>query len=125
MPIFNPSPGGNFTCLQETRDYGAVSGDVSYTGYGFTPTALLIIAATAGTDRTSIGGTEGTEHGCISEEADALIAPSTTNLISCGTASGQTAIYKSFDSDGFTLTWTKNGAPGAQTIYMTCLAMGG
>ena len=49
--------GGGIKVKLETRDMTAASGDVSYTGYGFTPTGIIITATTA-TTAGSVGSSE-------------------------------------------------------------------
>ena len=39
------------------------------------------------------------------------------NAIRPPTTTGQTATLSSFDTDGFTLAWTKNGAPTGTVVY--------
>jgi hypothetical protein len=34
---------------------------------------------------------------------------------------GQTAVVASYDSDGFTLTWTKHGSPSAATLTVNAI----
>ncbi len=96
----------------ETRDMTAASGDVSYTGYGFEPSGLIIFAQEG--SRGSIG---------IADPAKAVktwaLAAGlgwgcrTTCLIFTGgdTSNKQEAYVVSYNADGFTLTWVKTGSP--------------
>jgi len=112
----------------ETRDLGDASGDVAYTGYGFQPKALIIL-----TMRTSAIGPQ-----CSIGVADiplvplALVKYDTTAIaiaqafissMYVGAAPIQQAIVKSYDADGFTLTWTKSGAE-VGGVYLLVLALG-
>ncbi len=116
-----PAGGAGVKVKAETKDMTAASGDVSYTGYGFTPTGLIIFAYVA-SNRGSIGS---------SDPAKALISftlVSTTFtlgnsvIVYLNLAVGrQDAIVKSYDADGFTLTWTKTGSPTG-TGYLTVFA---
>jgi hypothetical protein len=116
-----PEWGTAYSVGSFTRDMAVASGDVSYTGYGFTPTALLIMATTPSAENNvSFGFTYGTTCNCIS-----LLPRSTPVwealankilLIERGAADGsmqQYAILKEMISGGFTLTWTKVGSPTA------------
>ena len=106
------------------------SGTQAITGVGFQPTGLWIFA---GADRginppPVFGGTDGTTQGNVaaihSTAANAWDA-NTANLIDIETSAGNTAtaVVASFDADGFTLTWTKTGAPPTQTILINYWAV--
>jgi hypothetical protein len=102
----------------ETRDLTAASGDVSYTGYGFQPESIVINYAGSG-DRNSYGQSSPSKnYVCIYDDSNA-----STAFVCClrtGTGSMQTAILKSYDANGFTLTWTKAGSPtGTATFIVT------
>ena len=108
----------------ETRDLATPAGDVEYTGYGFTPTTLICFANTDGNYRTSWGFCDSTlTELCIAEIAAAIYDP-TPALIRMHTGALQRtrAIVKSFDADGFTLTWSKTGEPTG-TCRMHFLAL--
>ena len=122
MPLNNPVlvPGVKFKA--ETRSMQAASGDVSYTGYGFTPKGLIIFAFNP---RGSIGIS-------IEDRTMVLVHESATQTnfnsnaickIEESTGVRQDAIVASYDVDGFTLTWTKSGAPGANTVVLKVLAI--
>jgi len=111
----------------ETRDFTAASGDVSYTGYGFQPTSLIVIAY--GIDNSiSVGlGDVNLSEACIyiDDNSGAYTHGGTSQIIHMllsGGATGQTAVLKTLDADGFTLTWTEVGTPGAGTISFAVLA---
>jgi hypothetical protein len=100
-----------------TRDTATASGDVSYTGVGFTPAAIFFDGNHS--YGMFVGRDDGTNHA-------SSIVYGTTPLYSGGT-SGSILIYdgtnqydgyiKSFDSDGFTITWVKTVSPtGTATI---------
>jgi hypothetical protein len=101
-----------------TRSAAAGSGDVSYTGAGFVPTGVIIISMND-TNNDSFG--IGFIDSGATDEASAVVrglggSPITsinTNLVisdyNSGASAGQTAIAKSLDADGVTLTWTKVG----------------
>jgi hypothetical protein len=108
-----------------TRDLTASSGDVAITGVGFKPSALITFGTvTTGTIGFSIGFSDG-NAGYSSE-----VRGSTPTYDSTGGGLWQTfdgtnqhyAILKSFDSDGFTLTWTKVNTPtGTMNCYYLAL----
>ncbi len=109
-----------------SRDMTAASGDVAYTGIGFTPKAVIFLAGVS-TASISVGFGNASIHACI-----VVFIASTTGF---GTYSSleitlieeagksQAAVIKSLDSDGFTLTWTKNGSPSAATASIFYLAI--
>lgn len=102
-----------------TRDLTAASGDVSYTGVGFTPSHIDFhgvvgnnVASSHGFSQPDKSGTgiftnEAIPQGGINTDAG---ANSVLTLVSAANAF-QTAIIKSYDSDGFTLTWSKINSP--------------
>ena len=111
-----------------TRAMTAASGDVSYTAVGFKPSLILLFGGCSGT-------TIGLFFGALQ---DLTGAQGINNYASAGTGviyydgsrfwlmeSGslyQSAILKSFDVDGFTLTWTLNGTPATQTAQLSYIA---
>ncbi len=97
----------------ETRDMTAGSGDVAYTGYGFQPTGLLILAVLANT-AFSLGSSEPAlaEH-CMDIRSSAtpdINADWMLQLVPSG-GNYQVCVVKTYDADGFTLTWTRGGSP--------------
>jgi len=104
--------GTNFKAVSLTRDLTASSGNVSTTGVGFTPKSALFLAVKSATTLASVGITDGTASYDIQIYGSNLLSYSTTKCISItdGSAS-QEASLATFDSDGFTLTWTKTGSP--------------
>lgn len=107
------------------RDVSLTSGNIAYTGVGFTPKAIIFLAAeTSGSfPVTSIGFDDGSSH------ADWVtlvgLSPSSGNgghSIVIGTTNSdlQSGVIASFDVDGFTITWAKAGTPTgtAKVFYM-------
>lgn len=111
----------------ETRDYTAASGDVAYTGYGFQPTALIIIASGGAVGGTSIGlGDVNLAEMCFLITGTDLDGLETSEIVHISETEGskeQTAVLKTLDADGFTLTWTKLGITSAATLTMAVLAI--
>lgn len=108
-----------------TRDLAAVSGDVAYTGIGFKP-SLIVARATPPDggfnislgEYTTVGG-----HQNMNTYAAGTWESTTSYFIALIASIGntQTAIVKSFDADGFTLTWTKAGSPtGTANVHVVC-----
>ena len=101
--------------ITATRDYAALAGDVSYTGVGFTPNTIRVIfckeAASVG-DGNGFSDSSKTSF-CVNTRQNNATAHYSSNLIYSDIASGQfiSATVKSYDSDGFTLTWAKTGSP--------------
>ena len=100
------------------RDMTAVTGGVSYTGVGFTPKAIIFL----GTDNAitgSWGFSDDTTEGIVfNDDGTTTLSTDTVAIrISEGVGARQVATVSSFDSDGFTLSWTKTGTPtGTATI---------
>lgn len=121
MPLNNPQAAFT-TCVKlETRVGDAASGDVSYTGYGFTPRGLSIQAES--TVGSSIGTSEPAlaEHG-LHQTGTMIYRVDEVVHIGGNAAVYQKAVVKTYDADGFTLTWTKNGASPATLINLHVFA---
>jgi len=106
-----------------TRDLTSISADVAYTGVGFKPSAIIAFSA--------VGGFLGIGMDNITTKGTGYLY-GTTPVYEIGSSfllkliytSGdyQTAIVKTFDADGFTLTWTKTLSPsGSFSIYYLAL----
>ena len=127
MPINNPlaiTP-GKTKIKSETKDMTEASGDVSYTGYGFKPDALVVFACIDGAvDVVSWGvADEALADEAIQQLYDPKFADAPSLVfLTQGLAVRQDGVLKSFDADGFTLTWTKNGATSG-SAKMTVLAL--
>ena len=108
----------------ETRVGTADSGDVAYTGYGFKPSLLICVAYIYGTFEWCVGMDDGSTHYCLEAVviAAAPVLSGAAKLVAIwqdGTHV-QDAYVKSFDADGFTLTWAKtgDGVTGTIQIYI-------
>lgn len=111
--------------ITATRDYAGASGDVAYTGVGFVPTSVIAIygksSATVG-DGIGVADSFGDEQS-INNRQNNGTSNITANIIYSDIVSGgyQSAVLKTFDSDGFTLTWSKLGTPtGTMNIIFLC-----
>lgn len=102
-----------------SRTGNAESGDVAYTGVGFKPSRLIVLVAPndGGTLDFTVGFADvNLSGGCLINRYSGG-APYTNGsyFVMFGQSTGyQSAIVKSYDADGFTLTWTKggSGSPG-------------
>jgi hypothetical protein len=103
-----------------TRDLTAASGDVSYSGVGFKPSAIIFLANKTSNPEASWGFSTGAVNyttyyrgtGIIGNNSNAciMLTPDATNI--------QHALVKTLDAHGFTLTWTKVNSPtGTGTIF--------
>lgn len=111
--------------ITATRDMTAATGDVIYTGVGFIPTAIIAMGAINTTMNISIGISDSSMN---SNQINQIFTGNTyedltSKLLVFATAAGatQSAIVKSFDADGFTLTWTKANSPtGTANLKFIC-----
>lgn len=124
--------GGSFKVGTLTRDMTASSGDVAYTGVGFVPKAIIFCGAKASSASgfsMYMGLSDGSTETTLQQNADAPTQPyiysTSTHSISMFESGTQyqIATTKSFDADGFTLTWTKGGTPSANTVTICYMAM--
>ncbi len=109
-----------------TRDVTTASGNQAITGVGFVPKAIIILATINATAAMSVGFSDGTTHECLRDLVGLganTYGPATNliNLLVDG-SNFTTADLSSFDSDGFTIAWTKTGSPtGTATLYYLAL----
>ena len=99
---------GTFTRLMD-----AASGDVSYTSVGFKPSSIILFANYQGTfanGSISVGIDDGTAHYSVGIGNQTYGVNLTQSIDLFYQTSHQTCFVKTFDSDGFTLTWTLVGA---------------
>ena len=115
----------------ETRAMDAATGDVAYTGYGFTPRGLIIFASYVGGQdgRVSLGfGDNALAEMCFYSTRTAIIGFSLSYTVIAWIAESDTldqrAVLKTLDADGFTLTWTRTGATAAGTANLIVFAIG-
>jgi len=97
-----------------TRNIASSSGDVSYTGVGFTPTSLLILSIKDQTSSMAVGFASGSSaQGMVGRQISNSSDTYYTNMIAAiqdTSGNVQKANLKTFDADGFTLTWTASGS---------------
>mgnify|MGYP003405195373 CR=1 FL=1 len=109
-----------------SRDMTAVSADVAYTGVGFTPTSIMFIGTVSSVCYSSGMCDSAKAQDCIFHAASAAYTQGDNSLNNCllfVTAGNQyhTALVKTFDADGFTLTWSKVNSPtGTAKVVALC-----
>lgn len=117
----------NSKIISFTRVMTTAAGNVSYTGVGFKPSAVIFIAGiVGGSDSGSTGFSSASTNASL-ETLDfgtfGVFMQSVSLIIRNPTlADFQTATIASMDTDGFTLTWAKSGSPtGTGTVFALCL----
>lgn len=107
----NNPPAVSSYIMPITRVNDAVTGDVAYTGVGFTPSALMMIGGD-NSNAGSIGGGNVADQEMLARTRAALVyfAHDSIGIMDDDGVNYQLAVLKSLDADGFTLTWTKAGA---------------
>lgn len=105
-----------------SKDMTAASGDVSYTGIGFKPTAMIAFSAKGGTTNSHMGMVDSSKTGrSIYNLAGNFSKFDAFIVLTTSSGNYQEAAVKSFDTDGFTLTWAKTGSPtGTGDIIILC-----
>lgn len=109
---------GNIATGSFSRDVSTATGTQEIDGLTFTPNFLIIFAGNTDLDVASFGATDGTTDICLSNihndtathwrsETGIYIRYQTGNV----GASEYLGAHSSFDSDGFTISWTKTGSP--------------
>jgi len=110
--------------LNVTRALDAAAGDVSYSGVGFKPSSAIFVAGLSN-HGISIGMDNMTAKG-VSCVFAAAYTPNHNNfsiwIANAGNTVYQYAFIKSFDSDGFTLTWAGVGSE-AITYRIRCFLL--
>jgi hypothetical protein len=104
-----------------TRDTTASGADVAYTGVGFIPTCVILFSilgnvswSTAVFDSAKTPQALFQIFGGVANQNPGLILESSANNY-------QQAILKTYDADGFTLTWSKTNSPtGTGNIVALC-----
>ena len=106
-----------------TRDLAAAAGPVTYEGVGFRPRWLMIQAVIDGTGRAGTGFADGSGDGASVVDLGAAYTLPHPFVMGPDGGNFQTAAVESYDTDGFTLNWSKIGAPGGTaTFHVLCFA---
>jgi len=110
--------------ITATRDLSDAAGDVQYTGVGFVPSSIEVLATDEDDEDCWGRCDEDKNVACIYNSTAKGEVRYDDNYLIYGYPGGsdyQRASVKSFDSDGFTLTWSKTGSPtGTMKIIFTC-----
>lgn len=116
-----------FSVEVATRSTATASGDVNYTGAGFTPTAIIVIGGdqgTAGYEASTGFGSGASSQACFSTDNGRLLIGYNDKVFFFeevgGAGKQQHAAIAAFLSNGVTLTWTKVGSPSTVdlTLYI-------
>lgn len=103
-----------------TRVMSVASGDVAYTGVGFKPKAIVIFGYVSnGVVKNSTKGfsdastnSQILDYTTTGADSNTTGSPNVIYLFDdAATLNVNAAIVKTFDTDGFTLTWAKSGTP--------------
>lgn len=106
----------NSKVITITRNLNSATGDVSYTGIGFQPSSLITNCSIDGNGpKISWGMTDKNKDASHVVEIGTEVYGDgniyAINLVTTLSTNFQKALVKSYDVDGFTLTWTKTGSP--------------
>lgn len=96
-----------------SRDLTAATADVSYTGIGFVPTSMQVVYSVDGTVLMGSGFSDSNKDAYSVEQYYGGLAYVNPFFITADPSAGNLhkAVVKSYDADGFTLTWTKVNSP--------------
>jgi len=111
--------------ITATRDMTAAGAptDVAYTGVGFTPTSIICLVTIDGTFSLAIGVADSAKAAwtLCNASATAFYLNNYFAYISSVANNAQGARVKSYDADGFTITWWKIGSPtGTAKLTFLC-----
>ncbi|HMH96296.1 MAG TPA: hypothetical protein VK577_06920 [Bradyrhizobium sp.] len=113
--------------LGVTRLLNAATANIAYTGLGFKPGFIQFNTGVSGGNTSgSIGTSDGVNNTCleISMPGNVFYQGGIAGIQRAAAAGAdyQTFTVASFDADGFTLAWVKNGAAGAisATVAASC-----
>jgi len=102
--------------ISSGRTLSDVDGDVSYTGFGFKPSSVIGYGLISQNRCANLIGwaCQDLTTGCLFDDPSVAGRYNNTNLFmrantSIGVAAS--AHVSSFDTDGFTITWSKTGSP--------------
>jgi hypothetical protein len=112
-----------------TRDMSAADGDVAYTGVGFVPKVVIFLSVVDGVaGRMSIGldnisAAKAAADGYMYAPGRWYADLSHSICSHISSTIHQYGLVKTFDADGFTITWSKAGATtGTLTVIFLALA---
>lgn len=116
----------NFKVGSFTRDISLATGTQAVTGVGFKPKVVIFFAAFASDVVASSGFDDGSTRKAMWQNnpagVDILNVSSDAILITKVAGTSYAGAINSFDTDGFTISWTKTGLPtGTATINYLAL----
>ena len=112
---------GTFT---RAMDAAGAPTDVAYTSVGFKPSVVVFLSA-LDTKSMSVGLSNATLNYSVTSITSTSYGGSAAACIAIyeDGSKNQTAIVKTLDADGFTLTWTKGSTPASATANIYYLAL--
>lgn len=117
-----PASGLRSKVITLARSPGTASGDVAYTGVGFQPTSLIAFGAVGGSTNVGFNAIADSNKTAAALFDGGAFSFTSSAFITVGVAAAnQSAVVKSYDADGFTLTWTRTGAPGGADYSIAVL----
>jgi hypothetical protein len=111
-----------------TIDTTTATGTQAVTGVGFEPDVLLFLACQDNSDELSIGWDDGTTKGSLAYEGTGTVWRISTSYsirdieATAGGGLYYEGVVNSMDSGGFTIGWTRTGAPSG-TLTIVYLAL--
>jgi hypothetical protein len=110
-----------------TRTLTTASGSQAITGLGFKPRSIEFTGSVDGGAERFVGfasADSGVQQRCMHSDSAGATLNSThcIRLIRSSAGNEQQAVLASMDKDGFTLTWTKVGAPPANDLVINYIA---
>lgn len=111
------------TVIESTKNLADATGDTAYTGVGFRPSSIVAIAGVTSSYPMAIGFSDAATTVRSVGQYGANTFFSGAYLLALASSGGNqnVATVKSYDTDGFTLTWTKSGSPtGTAGIFFLC-----
>jgi|TARA_R110002110_G_scaffold341442_1_gene551621 hypothetical protein len=104
-----------------SRTAAAGAGDQAITGAGFTPTRLICVSYEGGAAAGGWGfADDDLDEYVIFYRSSSTAFSYNAYLINIGSdaSNAMTAVVKTYDADGLTLTWSKSGSPGTASFAM-------
>ena len=120
---------GKVAVVTATRACDGATADVSYTGVGFAPKAVLVVWVLQGNPNIGVQlwapSVAGGFHSAT-KASDTCGNFWSTNCVDCYPSGGgrQYGALKSFDADGMTISWIKTSSPASATINLTFIFFG-
>lgn len=114
--------GAQFFVGTFSRDVSTATGTQAVTGVGFTPRALIVFGTIASVGGiASWGMSDGSTDTAIydngTSSTDTYAQSANLALIQTAVGSFYEGVVDSFDADGFTIGWTKNGTPTGTAVF--------